>query len=129
MRSGGIVIESPFFDRMARVEYRRECVLVQKLVAKSTIKALDASILRRFTGIDEVLRNSSQSCPFKHLVAGELAAIIGFQDFWKRTARDCISCQHCCNARARQGKVDFDRNAFTREIINDRQRSKSAHST
>ena len=84
MRPGCIVMESPFFDRMTRVKYRRECVLVQKLVVKSTIKALDASILRWFPWIDEVLRDSRQSCPFKHLVAGEFTPVTRFKVLWQK---------------------------------------------
>ena len=85
MRPRCIVIESPFFDRMTRVKYRRQCVLVQELVAKYIIKALDASILRWFHWIDEVLRDSTQSCPFKHLVAGDFTPVIRFKVLWQRT--------------------------------------------
>ena len=53
-------------------------MFVEEFVAESTVEALDTAVLRRFSRIVKVLRASSQSRPFEHLVAGKLAAVIRF---------------------------------------------------
>ena len=58
VRSLCVVVESPFFDRAACVKDRWERVLVEELVADSTVKTLDTPVLRWFSGIDKVLRHS-----------------------------------------------------------------------
>ena len=108
------------------MEDRWECMFVEEFVAESTVEALDTAVLRRFSRIDKVLRDSSQSRPFEHLVASKLAAVIRFQDFWKSSARNCTSRKYGRNACAGQRKVDFDCNTCSREIVDDRQRSKSS---
>ena len=69
------------------MEDRWECKFVEEFVAESTVEALDTAVLRRFSRIDKVLRDSSQSRPFEHLVAGKLAAVIRFQDFCLQTSQ------------------------------------------
>ena len=113
MRSGRVVITSPFLDCATRMEDRWERMFVEEFVAEPTVEALDTAVLRRFSRIDKVLRDSSQSRPFEHLVAGTLAAVIRFQDFWKSCARNCTSRKYGRNASAVQRKVDFDCNAFS----------------
>jgi hypothetical protein len=54
VRTAMVVIEAPCLDRRARMEDRREGVLVEELVAKTTVEALDAAVLRWLSGLDEV---------------------------------------------------------------------------
>ena len=54
MRSVGVVVGPPFFDDLARLFERGEQVLVETLVAKASIEALDKSILDRFAQGDVV---------------------------------------------------------------------------
>ena len=71
MRSGRVVITSPFLDCATRMKDRWERMFVEEFVAESTVEALDTAVLRRFSRIDKVLRDSSQSRPFEHLVASK----------------------------------------------------------
>ena len=72
MRSGRVVITSPFLDCATRMEDRWERMFVEEFVAEPTVEALDTAVLRRFSRIDKVLRDSSQSRPFEHLVASKV---------------------------------------------------------
>ena len=77
MRSGRVVITSLFLDCATRMEDRWECMFVEEFVAEPTVEALDTAVLRRFSRIDKVLRDSSQSRPFEHLVASKTRDLDG----------------------------------------------------
>ena len=50
MRSGGIVIESPFLDRMARVKYRRATELAQEQGDLPSVKVRQIRQIRQVDG-------------------------------------------------------------------------------
>lgn len=54
VRADVVVIDSPVLDGGARVEKRREGILVEQLVAKASVEALNAAVLRWFSWLDEV---------------------------------------------------------------------------
>ena len=57
MRSGSVVITSPFLDCATRMEDRWECMFVEEFVAESTVEALDTAVAR-FTGATASSRKS-----------------------------------------------------------------------
>lgn len=54
MRSVGVVVDSPFFDDLARLLEVGEQVLVKTFVAQSSVEALHEAILLRFPRRDVV---------------------------------------------------------------------------
>ena len=53
MRAFGVILGAPGFDDLARLRHRDEPVLVQTLIAESSVKAFDVGVFDRLAGPDE----------------------------------------------------------------------------
>lgn len=63
MGSGHVVVLPPFFDQPFCLPQATEPMLAQAIVPKLAVKALDVSVLRGFTWIDEVQFRFPLFCP------------------------------------------------------------------
>ena len=71
-----VVESSPLFEGGLRFLHVRERVLVEALVAKPGVEALDECVLRGFARFDEVKLDVSVVGPALHRAARELGAIV-----------------------------------------------------
>ncbi len=99
--------------------------LIQALIAEATVEALDVGVLDRFAWTDEVQRNAARVRPRIKRLARELGAVVA-DDRPRRSALGDELAQDASDTEARDRCVDFDRDAFAREIVDDVERAEDA---
>ncbi len=91
-------------------------MLVEKLVSKTSVEALNDGILVRLARFDEMQLDAGVSAPLEQFSAGEFRAIIGFDGRRQRSRkRDAIEDPR--NAFSGKREVDLKCNALAREIV------------
>jgi len=120
-----IVIDAPSFDRISSFGEGQEYVFVDAFVSKSTVEAFDEGVLRRLSWRNIVQLDLSFCGPCKHRKTGHLGAIIHHDGFWiSAIERDAL--QNVRHAKPADRCVDFNRERFAREVVDDRQRANTA---
>ena len=76
MRVHGVVVRPPCLDDPLRGSQRREQVLVQALVAQTTIETFDEAVLPRLVRRDVMPLDSGVLAPGKDGVTGQFGAIV-----------------------------------------------------
>jgi len=94
-------------------------MFVQELVSDATIEALDARILIRLPGLDEMQIDVRLGAPGEHLCARKFGAVVGFDRRGQNSLR-CNAIERTNNALAREREIGLDSDAFSSEVVNDR---------
>src|SRR4029079_6482101 len=76
MGSCVVVVPSPGLDRCFRIDQAREVVLVQTLVPKFTVEALDESILHRLSWLDERESDTMSMSPEVERLSLKLGSVV-----------------------------------------------------
>jgi hypothetical protein len=104
---------------------RCELMLVEAFVAKSPVKTLDESVLRWLPGLNEMQANLAIASPACHRDRCQLCAIV-HDDGLRIAANFANRIENAGNASPRERGVDFNRQAFAGEIVDDIERSDAA---
>ena len=116
MRSILVVVDPPVLDRGADLVDAQEPVLVEALVAKFPVEALDIGVLDWSTGRDEEKPNTTAIGPFVESTTRKLRAIIDDDGLRNPTElRKLVEPAH--NACSRDGSRRIDPSAFPAEIV------------
>lgn len=83
MRSGLVVVLSPCLDRCLCIEQAREVILVQALVSKLSVEALDEGVLDRFPRLDERESDTVSVSPEVERLSLELRSVVTNDRLWK----------------------------------------------
>lgn len=122
MRPALVVVDSPPLDDFASFGDRGEHVVVEAFVPKLPVEALDEGVLRRLSRRNVMQLYAMLSRPRKHCETCQLGAVIHHDGFWQSAfVGDPI--EYAANASTADRGVDFDREGFTREVVDDIQRS------
>jgi hypothetical protein len=76
VRPSDVVLDSPRFDRAPRIREMHEPALVETLVPKSPVEALDITVLNRFARLDELHRDPARVRPLIEVLTRELRAVV-----------------------------------------------------
>lgn len=120
MRAEVIVIVSPAFDLAASVLKRQEPVRIEAFVAEAAVERLDERIVGRFSGAREVHHDTVLVSPSIQQNGCELAAIVGLKACRCATLPAQLL-NHRNDVVAAQLLVHANRQALTREVVDDRQ--------
>src|ERR1041385_190666 len=90
MRSRFVVIAPPSLQHSARVRQRPEKRLVEQLVAKSAIEALDKAVLLRLAWCDVVPADAGRVGPAQDRVRGQFGAVVAYNGAGLSTQADHI---------------------------------------
>jgi len=121
VRALGVVFDAPGFDRRARVLHVHEPVLVQALVAKPPVEALDVAVvdgLARWMKASRTLRLYAHASSTWPSNSGPWSTVIDEGTHADRAGARAPR-RHGCPERG----IDLDRQALAREVIHDRERS------
>ena len=125
MRSIGVVVDPPSFDDESGLAKRGELVLVQAFVTKTAVERFDVGILCWFAGLDEVQANPAIARPASHGDTREFGAVI-HHDGLRKASHRADRIEDTRNTMSRERRVDLNRKAFSREIVDDVERSDTA---
>ena len=85
VRTDGVVVDAPSFDRAASVGDIDEPVLVQTGVPKLAVEAFYQRVLDRLARLNEAQGRTNSLRPEMHRLAGELGPVVGDDGFGDRT--------------------------------------------
>ncbi len=98
---------------------------VEELVAGPAIKRFNVCVLDGLPGVNEMQLDMLLGAPAKHGVTRELGAVVEAQRLWQ-TALEGNSFQYADHTSAAEAAFDLDREALSREVVNDHQSPKHA---
>ena len=95
MRPIFVIVLAPVFDRLPRVSEGEKPILIQALLAQSTIEALDESIVCWLTWPAELELHAVTVRPIIEHLGNEFAAIVDLDRLWQAV----LGVKNACIAR------------------------------
>ena len=124
MGSHTVVVPPEFLDLVPGIVESHKPVLVEALVTKLTVEALDNAILDRLSRPDEIQPNPMAIGPRIECSAGKLGSVVHHQADGLATLLDGPF-QDPCDPLTGQRGIDFDRQALPDEVIDHIERSEA----
>src|SRR6185437_3038649 len=111
-----IVVSAPVGHDSLGVSEPQEPVLIQTLVPKPPVETFDEAILRWLARLDEIQPDTVLVGPLIQRPADELGAVVGAKQRWlAQFPRQPVHHPH--DARARQRRIELDRQALPTVIV------------
>jgi hypothetical protein len=118
MRSDLVVFNPPSLGRSARIEEICKAMQVEQFVTDSTIERLHLRILGWLSRIAELQGNLLFRTPLQHRSAREFTTAIEAHGC-RKTSLDIDRFENADDVASPKRKCDFNRQAFTGEVVND----------
>ena len=115
-----VVIASPGGNQNTGLRQAGKPVVVQALVAKAPVEALDESILGRLPGFDQLQRNAVGVRPLIQRLAGEFRPLI-CPDCCRQSPELGCTLQHLAHVQSADAEISDQIDRLLGEIIDDRQ--------
>lgn len=123
MWTHGVVVNAPGFDQRAGLGDAGKPMLVEALVPKLAVEALDEGVVGGLPRPDEAQLDATGVGPRVECAAAEFGPIVHHENLRQADGLG-EPIEHADDAQTGQRPIDFDRDTFLREVVDDVQRAK-----